>query len=50
MLNGLRVRERHPPRLGDNNPPRTGGTRPRYFLGVKWSQVQIVMSRVIGYR
>jgi hypothetical protein len=45
MLNDLRVRERHAWHLNRDNHPRTGETFYRYFLGVKWSQVQILSAR-----
>jgi hypothetical protein len=41
-MNDLRVSERHTPRPGSENHRRPGKTRYRYFLGVKWSQVQIL--------
>jgi len=40
MPNDLRVSERHAPRRGSENCRRPGKTRHRYFLAVKWSQVQ----------
>jgi hypothetical protein len=45
MPNDLHVRERHTPRPGRKNRRRPGKTRYRYFLGVKWSQVQILSAR-----
>jgi hypothetical protein len=47
MLNDLRVRERHTPWLRSRQRQRPGKTRCRYFLGVKWSQVQIVSARQV---
>jgi hypothetical protein len=47
MLNDLRVRERHAWHLNRDNHPRTGETFYRYFLGVKWSQVQILSARPV---
>jgi hypothetical protein len=44
-MNDLRVSERHTPRPGSENHRRPGKTRYRYFLGVKWSQVQILSAR-----
>jgi hypothetical protein len=40
MLNDLRVRERHTPRLRPWQRRQPGKTLHRYFLEVKWSQVQ----------
>jgi hypothetical protein len=45
MPNDLHVRERHTPRLTAESARRPGKTRYRYFLGVKWSQVQILSAR-----
>ncbi len=45
MLNDLRVHERHASRRRGENHQRTGEMRYRYFLGVKWSQVQILSAR-----
>ena len=45
MPNDLHVSERHVPRPGSENRRRPGKTRYRYFLGVKWSQVQILLAR-----
>jgi hypothetical protein len=45
MLNDLRVRERHT-HHDRGSLRRTGKTRYRYFLGVKWSQVQILSARL----
>src|SRR5271163_3368267 len=45
LMNDLRVSERHTPRPGSENHRRPGKTRYRYFLGVKWSQVQILSAR-----
>jgi hypothetical protein len=45
MLNDLRVSERHASRLDAGNRQRTACMRYRYFLGVKWSQVQILSAR-----
>jgi hypothetical protein len=45
MPNDLRVRERHTRCPGSENRWRPGKTRYRYFLGVKWSQVQILSAR-----
>ncbi len=42
MLNDLRVHERRASRRRGENLQRTGEMRYRYFLGVKWSQVQIL--------
>ena len=45
MPNDLHVSERHIPRPGGENRRRPEKTRYRYFLGVKWSQVQILSAR-----
>jgi hypothetical protein len=45
MPNDLHVSERHTPRPGSENRRRPGKTRYRYFLGVKWSPVQIPSAR-----
>jgi len=45
MPNDLHVSERHKPRPGSENRRRPGKARYRYFLGVKWSQVQILSAR-----
>ncbi len=45
MLNDLHVHERHTLRPGHGYRRRPGETRYRYFLGVKWSQVQILSVR-----
>jgi hypothetical protein len=45
MPNDPHVRERHTPRPGSENCWRHGKTRCRYFLGVKWSQVQTLSAR-----
>jgi hypothetical protein len=45
MPNDLHVSERHTPRPGSEIRRRPGKTRYRYFLGVKWSQVQILSAR-----
>src|SRR5882757_10212956 len=44
MLNDTRVRERHASRPGRKQVT-TWETHYRYFLGVKWSQVQILSAR-----
>lgn len=45
MLNDLRVHERHASRRWGENRQRAGEMRYRYFLGVKWAQVQILSAR-----
>ncbi len=45
MSNNLRVSERHTSRLGGRNCLRPEETRHHCFLGVKWSQVQILSAR-----
>jgi hypothetical protein len=45
MLNDLRVPERHVVRISHNDLRRPGKSLFRYFLGVKWSQVQILSAR-----
>jgi len=45
MLNDLRVRGRHTSRFDAANRRRPACKRYRYFLGVKWSQVQILSAR-----
>jgi len=45
MLNDLRVCERHALYLNRDNHRRPAETHYRYFLGVKWSQVQILSAR-----
>jgi hypothetical protein len=45
MLNDLRVRERYISRNNGKRRRRPGKTRYRHFLGVKWSQVQILSAR-----
>ena len=45
MLNDLRVPERHVVRISHNELRRPGKSLFRYFLGVKWSQVQILSAR-----
>jgi hypothetical protein len=46
MLNDLRVPERHVVRISRNELRRPGKSLFRYFLGVKWSQVQILSARL----
>jgi hypothetical protein len=46
MPNDLHVTERHIPRPGSENRWRPAKTGYRYFLGVKWSQVQILSARL----
>src|ERR1700736_569880 len=48
MPNDLHVSERHTPRPGRENRRRPGRTHYRYFLGVKWSQVQILSARQVS--
>jgi hypothetical protein len=45
MLNELHVPERHTARPASKSRRRPGETRYRHFLGVKWSQVQILSAR-----
>lgn len=45
MLNDTRVRQRQASRPGREDSQRPGVTSYRYFLGVKWSQVQILAAR-----
>jgi hypothetical protein len=45
MLNALRMRERHASRHQREIRQRTRETCYRYFLDVKWSQVQILSAR-----
>jgi hypothetical protein len=45
MLNDLHVGERHTPRPRPRQRRRPGKTRYRDFLGVKWSQIQILSAR-----
>ena len=45
MPNDLHVRERHPPRPGSETAGDLGKRATAYFLGVKWSQVQILSAR-----
>jgi len=45
MLNDVRVSARHTARLRSRNHRQPGETRYRCFLGVKWSQVQILSAR-----
>jgi hypothetical protein len=45
MLNDLRVPERNVVRISHNELRRPWKSLFRYFLGVKWSQVQIVSAR-----
>jgi hypothetical protein len=45
MLNDLRVRERYTSRNNGERRRPPGKTRYRHFLGVKWSQVQILAAR-----
>jgi hypothetical protein len=50
MLNDLRVPERHVVRISHNELRRPGKSLFRYFLGVKWSQVQILSARPLSAR
>jgi hypothetical protein len=45
MVNDLRVCERHAPLVNHEHRHQPGDMRYRYFLGVKWSQVQILSAR-----
>jgi len=45
VVNGLRICERLASADRRGNASRPGKTRYRYFLGVKWSQVQILSAR-----
>ncbi len=45
MLHDLRVHERHASGRWGENRQRAGEMRYRYFLGVKWSQFQILSAR-----
>ena len=45
MPNDLHVRERHAPLVNHEHRHQPGEMRYRYFLGVKWSQVQILSAR-----
>jgi hypothetical protein len=50
MLNDLRVPERHVVRISHNELRRPGKSLFRYFLGVKWPQVQILSARPVQRR
>jgi hypothetical protein len=45
MVNDLRVCERHAPLVNHEHRHQPGDMRYRYFLGVKWSQVQLLSAR-----
>jgi len=45
MPNDLHVSERHVPLVNHEHRHQPGERRYRYFLGVKWSQVQILSAR-----
>ena len=45
MPNDLHVSERHTPLVNHEHRHQPGEMRYRYFLGVKWSQVQILSAR-----